>query len=77
MHVYVAGRATSRMAQDITLFVSTVIMLLFLAILSTGVREDNRRVSWLIVSPTVTEVLRHVVLSVAVVAVRTSPAVES
>ena len=65
------------MAQDITLFVSTVIMLLFLAILSTGVREDNRRVSWLIVSPTVTEVLRHVVLSVAVVAVRTSPAVES
>ena len=65
------------MAQDITLFVCTVIMLLFLAILSTGVRENYWRVSWLIISSTVTEVLRHVVLSVAVVAVRTSPAVES
>jgi len=56
--------------------VLAVVVLALLAILPAGMGQDEGRVSRLVVLSAVAEVLRHVVLRVAVVAVWTGPAEE-
>jgi len=61
------------MAQGITTIVSTMVILLLVAMLATGVSKDERREGWLLVSSTVALIPGEGVLCVAVVAIGARP----
>lgn len=72
-HIDSTRRTATRMAQNVTSSMLTVFVPLLITVLTTRVRQDQRRERWLIVSSTETQVPWHVVLSVAEVAVGTCP----
>ena len=65
------------MTQNITFTMRAVIVFAFLTVLAAGVRKDHRRKLWFIKSAAVAMVFGHYILSVAEIAVRTCPAIES
>lgn len=75
--VYVTWWTAARVTQYITLTMCAVIVFNFFTVLTTRVRKDHRRKLWLIKSTTVAMVFGHYILSVAEIAVRTRPAIES
>lgn len=72
-HIDVARRTGARVTEDLAGLVHAVLVLLFLAVLATGVRQDKRVVGWLREAPAEARVLGHAVLCVGKVAVRTRP----
>ena len=76
-HFDAAGRAATRMEEQVTRRVRAVLVLLALTVLAARVRQGHWRVGRLLVSTTEALVARQYVLCVAVVAVRTGPRVES
>jgi hypothetical protein len=76
LHGHVAGWAAARVAEDLAGLVRTMLVLTLLAILSTRVWQSQWGVGRLVQPAAETEVLRHRVLSVAVVAVWAGPSEE-
>ena len=64
------------MAKHLTFVMSTVIMLLSLAVFIARVWQDHGRIGWLIEFPTVAQILRHGILGITIVTVGASPAIE-
>lgn len=73
----VARRTSSRMAQDITRLMRTVRVFLLFTVLTAAVRQNKSVKSWLAKSLTVALVVGQSVLSIAKIAIWTSPAVKS
>ena len=61
------------MAENLAFTMHAMIILLFLAILPTRMRQHHRRILRLRILLAVAVILRHVILGVAVIAVRTGP----
>lgn len=71
-----ARRAAAWMAEQVAGRMRTMLVLLALAVFATRVRQNHRRVGWLLIATAVALVTRQHILSVAVVAVRAGPSVE-
>ena len=71
-----ARRTDSWMTQQVTPCMGAMFMLLSITVFTARMRQGHRWVSWLFVSSTIAFVGWQVILSVSIVAVRTSPSVE-
>jgi hypothetical protein len=72
-HIDVARRTGSGVAEDLAGLMHAVLILLFLAVLATGVRKDKRVIGRLGEAPAEARVLGHPVFCVGKVAVGTGP----
>lgn len=61
------------MAKQLALIMCTMIIFLLLTVLTTRMWQDHRTILRFSVLLAITEILRHVILSITVVAIRTSP----